>query len=169
MCGRLDFYLNQFNHLKPAKNSYLWGAATCLSSPYKPFLLLSVFDLLESDRIQRNFISPSEELNRVYRSYVKLLGSEKRQGCIGGPFTQLDCFSFWDLRRKPGMVGGVGSTCRSLKRLRESYFGAKFSVDLFPLLQMEGSRRKLRRAIIDSYFSPEFARSMFVDRKTDGF
>jgi hypothetical protein len=44
--------------------------------------------------------------------------------------------------------------------MRECYFGAKLSDELFPLLQMQTSREKLRNVLLKNTFSPELQREL---------
>ena len=46
MCGMLDSYLIAFSKLRTDVNRNTWTEATNYRSPYKPFLLLSVMDLI---------------------------------------------------------------------------------------------------------------------------
>ena len=55
-------YLKKFSKLKTYKNRKIWTGVTAYQAPHKPFLLLSVMDLIEQGQIKTNFIEPSFEL-----------------------------------------------------------------------------------------------------------
>lgn len=58
----IDKYLKKFSHLNTDRNRHRWSAATCHCAPHKPFLLLSIMDLIAQGQIVENFIEPSFEL-----------------------------------------------------------------------------------------------------------
>ncbi len=72
------------------------------------------------------------------------------------PFIYLQSDGFWNLQQKPDASVKSGQTISTVKRLRECFYGGKFNDDLFPLLQMQTSREKLRGVLIKTYFSSEF-------------
>lgn len=47
----LDRYPRMFGNLRTDKNRKRWSALTCFQAPHKPFLLLSVMDLIAQGRI----------------------------------------------------------------------------------------------------------------------
>jgi len=58
----LDQYLKIFSRLRTDKNRKRWSALTTYQAPHKPFLLLSIMDLIAQGSITQNFIEPSFEL-----------------------------------------------------------------------------------------------------------
>lgn len=155
MCGMLDYYQDAFRRLKPAANSRLWSELTYGRSPLQPFLLLSVLDLIAEGKIQRNFVLPSDELGQTFQEYQKLLPERDILSSFVPSFIQLGRHSFWELRARPGLACSSASAITSLKRLRYYYFGARFSSDLYPLLQMHVSREKLHSTVMETYFAPQ--------------
>jgi len=155
MCGMLDHYLQAFRRLRVDTNRRSWTEVTKFKSPYKPFLLMSVMDMVADGSITRNFIEPSLDLTETWLGYIALLPPLNRQASMAYPFFYLIGDGFWNLKPRPDVEVKHGQTVSSIKRLREFYYGAKFNDDLFPLLQMKSSREKLRGALIDTFFAPE--------------
>lgn len=155
MTGMLDSYLEAFRRLRVDTNRKSWTAATNYKSPYKPFLLLSVMDLIAYGSITKNFIEPSFDLTETFQGYIGLLPPMKRQASMAYPFFYMNSDGFWHLQPRTNNEIQPGQTISSLKRLRECYHGAKFNDDLFPLLQMQSSREKLRAVMIETFFAPE--------------
>ncbi len=58
----LEQYLKSFSRLRTDKNRKRWSALTTYQAPHKPFLLLSIMDLIAQGLITQNFIEPSFEL-----------------------------------------------------------------------------------------------------------
>lgn len=156
MCGMLDHYLLSFANIRVNTNPSSWPEASNFKSPYKPFLLLSVLDLIAGGSITRNFIEPSPELAETWQGYMAVLSSMNRQASMAYPFFTMGKEEFWNLRPRDGMAVKPGQTITSLNRLREYYYGAKLNDDLFPLLVMKPSREKLRTILLESFFNLEF-------------
>lgn len=154
MCGKLDCYLQQFATLNVNINRNHWSAATCFKAPHKPFLLLSILDLIASGAISRNFIEPSFELAETFTTYWSRVMPLGTSGSMAYPFHYLDSSPFWHLVSRSEKSKGP-SPFSSMKRLREVYLGAKFDDDLYPLLMMKSSREKLRTTLITTFFTPE--------------
>ena len=55
-------YLKSFSHLRTYKDRKKWSALTTYQAPHKPFLLLSIMDLIAQGSIAENFVEPSFEL-----------------------------------------------------------------------------------------------------------
>lgn len=55
-------YLKSFSNLRTDKNRNRYPAITDHRAPHKPFLLLSIMDLIAQGQITENFIDPSYEL-----------------------------------------------------------------------------------------------------------
>jgi putative restriction endonuclease len=58
----IDEFIHKFSHLRTDKNRKRWSALTMHQAPHKPFLLMSIMDLIEQGQITENFIEPSFEL-----------------------------------------------------------------------------------------------------------
>lgn len=155
MCGMLDHYLHEFSKLRTDTNRKSWTPSTNYKSPYKPFLLLSILDLIGTGSITKNFIEPSSELTETFQGYIAMLPPMNRQASMAYPYFYLQSSGFWNLQPRSDITIKAGQTISTVKRLRELYYGAKFSDDLFQLLQMPTSREKLRAVLIETFFAPE--------------
>jgi putative restriction endonuclease len=133
MCGKLDCYLQSFSALRTDRNSTRWSAATCHQAPYKPFLLLSILDLISAGSINNNFIDPSFELAETFAGYVSKIKPFGTTASMSYPFYHMDSASFWKLVPQPGIPHETGRTVSSVKRLRELYLGARFDLGRFAL------------------------------------
>ncbi|MCP4340676.1 MAG: HNH endonuclease [Desulfobulbaceae bacterium] len=160
MCGRLDDFLNTFAKLRTDGSKKNWTSLSYYRSPYKPLLLLAVLDFIETGIIVRNFIEPSFELAQTFQNYCALLLPPERKASMSYPFYHLESAAFWNLKPQPGQRHQKGLAVSSVKRLRQLYLGAQFSSDLFPLLQVPGSREKLRMVLIEKYFTPEIRQTI---------
>lgn len=154
MCGRLDYYLDAFSSLRTDKNRKRWSEISQYQAPHKPFLLLSILDLIAAGSITRNFIEPTFELAETFSGYWQRVMPIGTSGSMSYPFYHLSTSGFWNLVSQPGHPHRGGRTISSVKRLRELYLGSKFDDDLYPLLVMETSREKIRKILMHSYFSP---------------
>lgn len=176
MCGRLDYYLHALAKIKVDKNKKSWTRLSNFCSPYKPFLLLSIFDHIDSGRITRNFIEPSFDLTRTFLDYIALLPDSGRKANMSYPFYYLNSSDFWKLIPRPEVSERKRFGTPSMKKMQDLYFGARFSDDLFPLLQMKHSRDQLRTVLVQTYFTEEIQKSIYQqsiincasDRYSDG-
>jgi putative restriction endonuclease len=155
MHGKLDFYLTAFAKLRVDRNRKSWSRLTNYCSPYKPFLLLSLLDHMDTGRISKNFIEPSFELSQTFLQYTGHLSYFGRQASMAYPFYHLESSDFWIMIPQPGEQHQKGLAIRSMKRLRELYIGARFSDDLYTFLQMTNVREKFKNVLIQTYFAPE--------------
>lgn len=154
-------YLRSFGHLKRDINRTRWTSVTNFGAPYKPLLLLSVFDLIAQGVIEQNFIEISEELCDVFLGYWSRVISPDRRSNIAMPFFYLSSEGFWHLLPVPGreselaaiLKGNIGLT--TVNRLREFTLGAKLDEDLFELLKSKENRDRLRSILVKKYFAPE--------------
>jgi putative restriction endonuclease len=65
----LGNYLQKFAKLRTDKGRDRYPETTCHRAPHKPFLLLSVMDLVAQGRISQNLIEPSCELLDAFNAY----------------------------------------------------------------------------------------------------
>ncbi len=153
MSSKLDDYKRLFSSLRTDKNQKRWSSNTCNCAPHKPFLLLSILDLIATGSIKKNFIEPSFELAETFAGYWARVMPIGTSGSMSYPFYHLASASFWHLITQPDILHAKGRTISSVKRLRELYLGARFDDDLFSFMINEKSRKKLQSAIITSFFS----------------
>ncbi len=155
MCSRLNHYLQLFSTIRADKNCKRWGRETCHQAPHKPFLLLSIFDLIATRQINRNFVDISFDLAELFANYWSKVMPVGTSGAMSYPFYYLSSAEFWHLVEQPGVPHESGRTVSSVKRLRELYLGARFDDDLYSLLVMENSREKLRHVLVKTFFAEE--------------
>lgn len=70
----LDQYLMSFSRLWTDRNRNRWSALTTYQAPHKPFLLLSIIDLIAQGAITDNFIKPSFEQVETFNPWFPPIG-----------------------------------------------------------------------------------------------
>jgi putative restriction endonuclease len=155
MCGKIDCFIKAFAELRTDKNRKRWTVATTFRAPHKPFLLLSILDLVAQGQVTRNFIEPNFELAETFAGYWQRVMPPDSSGNMAYPFFHMDSEPFWSLVPRPGVKPSRGKVVSSMKRIRELYLGAKLDEQLFPLLLMEPLCRRLRNTLVQTYFAPE--------------
>jgi putative restriction endonuclease len=161
MCGKIDCYIKAFSELRTDKNKNRWSAATTFRAPHKPFLLLSILDLISEGLITKEFIEPTFELAETFAGYWNRIMPIGSSGIMAYPFFYMDSEPFWELVPRPGVKPPVGKTISSMKRIKEIYLGAKLDKEFFKLTLMESLRKRLQIVLINTYFSPEIQPLLF--------
>ena len=69
----IDEFIHKLSHLRTDKNPKRWSALTTHQAPHKPFLLISIMDLIEQGQITANFIEPSFELLDTFNGYWRAI------------------------------------------------------------------------------------------------
>ena len=161
MCGLVDHYLGLFARLETDPLPERWPATTNYRSPGKGLLLMAVLDLIAHHRLHRNFIEPTTELVERFSGYLGRLPTDVGRINLAEPFIDLGDEEFWHLRPRGRQSPSDPEDITTVERMRECYFGAKLSDELFPLLQMQTSREKLRTVLLKSYFSPELQHELW--------
>ena len=82
----LDKCLNQFTSLNTDRNRNNWTADTCHRAQHKPFLLLSVMDLIAQGQIKGNLIEPSFELVDTWNGYWQAAMLPGKTSSVAYPF-----------------------------------------------------------------------------------
>jgi len=85
----LEKYLQIFAKLRTDKNRKRWSALTCFQAPHKPFVLLSVMDLIAQGRITENLIEPSYELVDTFNTYWAAIMPPGSTTSMAYPFSRL--------------------------------------------------------------------------------
>ena len=149
-------YIHAFSHLRTDSTYKGWTSVTHGRAPHKPFLLLSILDLIAQGSLQTNLIEITPELGDLFSAYWSKIMPEHR-GNMALPFYHLKSSSFWHLIPVPGkeMVLENAQQVDTLSQLQKLVLGAKFDDDLFRFLQVEETRNILQTAIIQTYFSSE--------------
>lgn len=123
-------------------------------APHKPILLLSVMELIEQGKIQRNQVYLSPELIATFLKYWTHFGSESHRSDIALPFFHLQGDKFWHLMPNPGFEATIASKSRlkGLNTLRNVVKYAYFDEALFDLLTDRTSRQELIGILINAWF-----------------
>jgi len=89
----LEKYLQMFENLRTDRGRDRYPAITCHRAPHKPFLLLSVMDLIAQGRITQNLIERSYELVDTFNLYWAAIvppGSTTSMALQNRAFQKLD-------------------------------------------------------------------------------
>ncbi len=151
----LDKYLKSFSRLRTDKNRKRWSALTTHQAPHKPFLLLSIMDLIAQWAITQNFIDPSFELVETWNGYWNAFMPVGSKGIMSYPFYHMRSEPFWQLIPNEGYKDQSGLTVGSMVKLRQIYAGAKIDDELFALMCKPETREQLRAILIETYFATE--------------
>jgi len=154
----MDFtrYAQAFSTLRSDIKPY-WPASTLHRAPHKPFLLLSIMDLIANSRIKSNFFNLDAELIDIFDLYWEKVIGDERASNILMPFYHMTSEGFWHLIPIPGKeaILASGGKIKSFRQFYQLALGARLNEDLFTLLQADGTRDQLRRILIETYFVPE--------------
>ena len=151
----LDEYLHKFSKLNTDRGRQRWTALTCFRAPHKPFLLLSILDLIAQGEITDNFIEPSLELVDTFNRYWQAVMPPGKTTSMAYPFFYLKSDGFWHLMPKPGRVPPLRPRAPSMAWIRENLSGGRMDEDLFVLMLDSKTRENLRAVIVQTYFAPE--------------
>ena len=151
----IEQYLQMFANLRTDKGRGRYPASTYRRAPHKPFLLLSIMDLIAQGRITENLIEPSYELVDTFNTYWTAIMPPGSTTSMTYPFSRLKTDGFWERIPKPGYDPNVEYNVKSMARLREMYVGAKMDDELFGYLCNPETRERLRAVLINTYFVPE--------------
>ena len=151
----LDQYLKSFSRLRTDKNRKRWSALTTYQAPHKPFLLLSIMDLIAQGSITQNFIEPSFELLDTFNTYWNSIMPIGSKTSMAYPFYHMRTEPFWQLMPNEGYKDQAGLTISSMVKLREVYSGARMNDELFQMMCNPETREQLRAVLIKSYFAPD--------------
>lgn len=153
----IETYKKAFAKLRSDAIPNRWPPATNKRAPHKPFLLLSILDLIAQRAIKTNFIELQADLLDVFDLYWKKVMDVEKEGNAALPFFHLKSEGFWHLIARPGQEN-VLQNARQIRSLRDAQIvllGAKFDEALFDLLLVADNRDELRRVLIETYFAPE--------------
>jgi putative restriction endonuclease len=123
-------YLTYFSKLRTDKNRKRWSAVTRHQAPHKPFLLLSIIDLVAQGAITGNIIRPSLELLETFNLYFSNLMPVGSRGIMSYPFYHMRSEPFWTLIPNKGFTDQSGRTISSMTKLTRMYFGANIEFSI---------------------------------------
>lgn len=151
----LEKYIKKFASLRTDIGQHRYPALTMHRAPHKPFLLLSVMDLIAQGIVTENFIEPSLDLVETFNTYWALVMPIGHRTTMAHPFPRLKTDGFWIRIANPGYDPEHEYNVTSMARLREIYAGAKIDDELFQYFCNPETREKLRATLINTYFAPE--------------
>lgn len=158
---RIDDYIRKFSKLNTDAGRQRWSAATCHRAPHKPFLLLSIMDLIAQGQITENFIEPSFELVDTWNGYWQAVMPHGKSSSMAYPFFFMKSDGFWHLLEKPGLNLPNHFRTPSVVWLRQKFHGARLDKELFALLLETQSREVLRTEVIQTYFAQDVQPRIF--------
>ena len=136
---------------------------TCHRAPHKPFLLLSVMDLIAQGVVTENFIESSFDLVDHFNIYWSLVMPVGSKTSMAYPFPRLKTDGFWHLVPNPGYEQQIDMDFSSITKLREVCAGARMDEELFLSICNPVTRDQLRTVLLDTYFAPEI-RPLLVEQ-----
>lgn len=157
----LTKYIEAFKNIRTDVNRHRWTAITNNRAPYKPLLLLTIFDLIAQGEIEKNVIELTPEFCETFIIYWSRIMPPGRKGNIAMPFFYLTSDGFWHLipypRREEELqiIKERNVQLTSVLQIKELAIGAKFDDELFELLKVGENRETLRAILIARYFAPE--------------
>ena len=151
----LEKYIKAFSNLRTDKNRNRYPAITDHRAPHKPFLLLSIIDLIAQGQITSNFVEPSLDLVETWNIYYSSIMPPGSTTSMAYPFSRLETDGFWERLPKPSYDAETEYNIKSMNRLRKHYFGAKMDDELFQYMCDPETREQLRFVLIRTYFAPE--------------
>lgn len=163
MSSILEQYGSILSKLRTDKNKKRWAEQTRHKAPHKPFLLLSILDLISEGLINSNFIEPDFQLAETFTGYWSKIMPIGSSGSMSYPFYHLCRSAFWELQANPGYNHVPGRSIGSMKKLREIYRGAYIDEELFLLMSNAVSREALRSVLLETYFN-ESSRKKLLDQ-----
>ncbi len=148
-------YLKSFSRLRTDRGRDRYPAYTLHRAAHKPFLLLSITDLIAQGSITENFIDPSFDLVETFNGYWSNVMPTGSKTSMAYPYPRLKTDGFWRLIPNPGYEDQININFSSMKRLREVCAGAKMDDELFQLMCNPEPREQLRAVLIKTYFALE--------------
>lgn len=127
-------YLKSFSRLRTYKDRKKWSAITAFQAPHKPFLLLSIMDLIVQGSITENFIEPCFELVETFNGYWNSIMPMGTKGNMAYPYPRLKTDGFWHLIPNPGYENQININFSSMTKLREVCAGARMDEELFQMM-----------------------------------
>jgi putative restriction endonuclease len=141
-----------FASLRTDKNRKRWSPLTRHQAPHKPFLLLSIIDLIARGQITSPIIEPSFELIDTFNGYYALVMPPSRRGLPSYPLYHLRSEPFWQLIPQKGQTDRAGRTISSIAKFTEYYAGARIDAGLFTVMTDPARREILRKTLVETYF-----------------
>ncbi len=151
----LEEYFHKFSRLRTDRGRDRFPKSTNHRAPHKPFLLLSIIDLIAQGQIIENFIDPCFELVDTWNGYWNAIMPIGHHSSMAHPFPRLKNDGFWHRIANPGYDAEAEYNVSSMNRLRVIYAGARLDSALFGYMLESASREQLRAVLVQTYFAPE--------------
>jgi len=151
----LEEFISKFSRLNTDRGRQRWSAETSHRAPHKPFLLLSIMDLIAQGLITENFIKPSFELVDTWNGYWNAIMPIGMASSMAYPFPRMRSDGFWILIPNQDFKASADYNVTSMAKCREIYAGAKLDDELFQLMCDPVYREKLRVTLVQTYFNPQ--------------
>lgn len=151
-----EYYVQRFKKLKVDRTHSQWNEASRFGSPYKPLLLLAVFDLVEEGVISSNLVELSLDLAELFNLYCSRVLAPGVKANLAMPYYHLRSDGFWHLLPRPGMEETVrlAGGNSGISKLQNILLGAKLDDELYTFVSIKEPRDNLRKVLIETYFSP---------------
>ena len=163
----MSVFTETFGKLKTDKSKKRWNNQTTFRAPHKPLLLLAIFDRFAEGAYSANLIEFDDDLSELFTIYWALVDPPSVRGNVAMPLYHLKSDSFWHLLPREGHEDRLkhGGKIHSIRKLRETVYGAKLDDDLYADLQHQEARDTLRTVIINTYFAPELRHRLIQQGK----
>lgn len=119
-------------------------------APHKAMMLIAVMDEIANGHLTNGFVPHNGRMVKAFElAWKRYVGaSNVFNPVFTTPFFHLCNEPFWKLMKSDCFVEKKEY---SLGALRESFYGAKLSDDLFQYMEEPVSRQRLMRALLDKY------------------
>ena len=119
-------------------------------APHKAMMLIAVMEEIANGHLTNGFVPHNDRMAKAFESaWHKHVGqSSVFNPVFATPFFHLNNEPFWKLMKSDCYVEKKEY---SLGALRESFYGAKLSGDLFQYMEDPVSRLRLKRALLDKF------------------
>lgn len=143
MINTLQYYISCFTSMNC--NKYRGQVA-----PHKAMMLIAVMDEIANGHLTNGFVPHNDRMVKAFEcTWQKYVGaSGVFKSVLATPFFHLSNEPFWKLMKSDCYVEKKEY---SLGALRESFYGAKISDDLYQYMEEPASRQRLMRALLDKY------------------
>ena len=149
-------YLHIFSKLRTDKNRTRWSELTRYQAPHKPFLLLSVMDLMAQGVISDRLVEPSADLVDTFNLYWSRIMPPAARTTMAYPFPRLANDGIWELVPNPGHEGRIHiNAISSMTKLKTVCAGARLNDELYAFMSNPETREQLRAVLINTYFAED--------------
>ena len=127
--------------------------------PHKPAFLLAIMSMAETGRLDDNRITYDPDLYALFKKYFEAVQVEDDTVNMRDPFWRLSTDGLIEHCPNAGFEGVVDacSSPPTVKKWREVCNHSSLPPDFYGLLQDPDTRRQLRQAVVERYFSSKAA------------